>query len=86
VQLGVPYMLYSIAIRRVTALEAILTCTMEPVLNPLWVLLVMGEKPGPWALIGGLIVLVAVTARNIISAVSSHSANQPPQEGTGELF
>lgn len=68
VQLGIPYVLYSIAIKHVTALEAILTCTLEPILNPLWVLLVIGERPGQWALIGGLIVIVAVTARGIISA------------------
>jgi drug/metabolite transporter (DMT)-like permease len=66
VQLGIPYLLYSIAIRHVTALEAILICTLEPVLNPLWVLLVMGERPGLWALIGGLIVLLSVTARNVL--------------------
>jgi drug/metabolite transporter (DMT)-like permease len=70
VQLGIPYVLYSIAIRRVTALAAILTCSVEPVLNPLWVLLVMGEKPGPWALIGGLIVLISITARNVITAMA----------------
>lgn len=72
VQLGIPYVLYSIAIRHVTALEAILTCTLEPVLNPLWVLLIMGERPGPWALTGGLIVLVAVTTRNVLPLLASN--------------
>jgi len=72
VQLGVPYLLYSIAIKHVTALEAILICTLEPVLNPLWVLLVMGEKPSMWALIGGLIVLIAVTARNVLHLLVSN--------------
>lgn len=75
VQLGIPYVLYSIAIRSVTALEAILVCTLEPVLNPLWVLLVMGEKPGPWALAGGLIVLVAVTARNVLPVLALNKYN-----------
>jgi drug/metabolite transporter (DMT)-like permease len=67
VQLGLPYILYSIAIRNVPALQAILICTLEPILNPVWVLIVIGEKPGMWALIGGIIVLISVTVRNILS-------------------
>jgi hypothetical protein len=53
VQLGIPYILYSIAIRRVTALEAILIPMLEPILNPLWVALVHGEVPGAWSIAGG---------------------------------
>ena len=68
VQLGLPYILYSIAIRHITALEAILTCTMEPVLNPLWVWLAIGEMPGKWAIAGGAIVVIAVTVRSIIAS------------------
>ena len=40
---------------------------IEPILNPLWVLLLMGETPSQWALIGGAIVLVAVTTRAVAS-------------------
>ena len=63
VQLGIPYILYSMAIRRVTALEAILIPMLEPILNPLWVALARGERPGPWSLAGGALVLGAVVAR-----------------------
>ena len=63
VQLGFSYWLYSRAIRRVTALEAVLIPVVEPILNPLWVLLVMGERPGPLSILGGLVVLAAVTGR-----------------------
>lgn len=73
VQLGLPYALYSIAIKRVTALEAILTSTLEPILNPVWVFLVIGEMPGKWALLGGFVVLASVTARSIIAAVKADS-------------
>jgi len=66
VQLGLPYVLYSVAIRRVTALEAILIPMIEPILNPLWVLLARGEIPGPWSLLGGALVLGAVLAREIV--------------------
>jgi drug/metabolite transporter (DMT)-like permease len=65
VQLGLPYVCYSIAIRRVTALESILVPMIEPVLNPLWVLLMRGEMPGPWSLSGGALVLGSVLAREI---------------------
>jgi drug/metabolite transporter (DMT)-like permease len=63
VQLGISYQLYARAIRHVTALEAVLLPVVEPILNPLWVLLAFGERPGPRALAGGAVVLAAVTLR-----------------------
>jgi len=66
VQLGIPYILYSIAIRRVTALEAVLIPMLEPILNPLWVALAHGERPGPWSLLGGALVLGAVILRGML--------------------
>jgi drug/metabolite transporter (DMT)-like permease len=66
VQLGLPYILYSIAIRRVTALESILIPMIEPILNPLWVALARGEMPGPWSLLGGALVLGSVLSREIV--------------------
>jgi len=68
-QLGLSYVLYSTAIKHITALEAVLIPVVEPILNPLWVFLVMGEAPGRWALVGGAIVLAAVTGRYVISAL-----------------
>jgi len=67
-QLGISYALYAQAIRHVRALEATLISTIEPVLNPIWVLLVLGEKPQPWALAGGALVLGAATIRGILTA------------------
>lgn len=63
VQLGLAYLFYAKAIKHVTALEAVLIPVMEPLLNPIWVLLAVGEKPSPLALVGGAIVLGAVTLR-----------------------
>ena len=65
-QLGVPYVLYSIAIKQVTALEAALVTVIEPILNPLWVILLVGELPGPWSLVGGGIILTSLAARYVI--------------------
>ena len=63
VQLGMSYWLYARAIRHVTALEAVLLPVIEPILNPIWVLIFMHERPSPLALVGGAIVLGAVTIR-----------------------
>jgi drug/metabolite transporter (DMT)-like permease len=67
VQLGFSYWLFARAIKHVTALEALLIPVMEPVLNPVWVLIFMGERPTPWAIAGGAVVLGAVTVRAAIS-------------------
>lgn len=67
VQLGLAYLIYARAIKHVTALEAVIIPVIEPILNPLWVMLVLGEKPSPLALLGGAIVLGAVTWRAMSS-------------------
>ncbi|MDF2890632.1 MAG: rane protein [Clostridia bacterium] len=61
IQFGVPYVLYGIAIKHVRALDAVMIAVIEPILNPVWVLIFLGEKPGKWAILGGIIVLAAVT-------------------------
>ncbi len=66
VQLGLPYILYSKAIKHVTALEASIIPVLEPLLNPVWVFLLLREAPGKWALVGGVIVIAAVTFRCIV--------------------
>lgn len=66
VQLGIPYILYAKAIKHTTALEAILIPVIEPILNPLWVFLLLGERPGPWSIVGGFIVLAAITIRCVL--------------------
>ncbi|GAB5562499.1 MAG: DMT family transporter [Synoicihabitans sp.] len=72
VQLGVSYHFYSRAIRHVTALQAVLVPVIEPLLNPIWVLIALGERPTPLAMLGGVIVLVAITARSLVSLRQSH--------------
>lgn len=67
-QLGFSYILYAEAIKHVTAIEGILIPVLEPILNPIWVFLLLNERPGRWAITGGFIVLTSVTAR-CLSAV-----------------
>ena len=63
---GLSFVLYTWVIRRLEAIEAIITQTIEPIFNPIWVFLVIGEKPGPWALLGGGIVLTSITLHAIL--------------------
>ena len=67
VQLGIPYLLYAKAIPHVSALEAALLPVIEPILNPVWVMLFIGERPSPLSLAGGVIVVGAVTWRAVDS-------------------
>lgn len=64
-QLGISYIFYAEAIKHVTALEGILVPIIEPILNPVWVFIFIGEKPGFLSILGGLIVLTAITTRCI---------------------
>jgi drug/metabolite transporter (DMT)-like permease len=57
VQLAVPYLLYSVAIRHVRALDAAIVGIIEPILNPIWVMIVTNERPSFWTIVGGTIVL-----------------------------
>lgn len=66
VQQAAPYLCYAWAIRHATALEAMLIPVIEPILSPVWVAIVFGERPGPWALAGGAIVVGAVTTRALL--------------------
>lgn len=67
-QIGLSFVFFSSAIKHVPALESTLILTLEPILNPVWVFMVIGEAPGGFALVGGALVLGAVTARAVISA------------------
>jgi len=58
-QIGLAYVFLTRAARHVGALEASLLLLLEPVLNPLWAYLVHGERPGPWAVAGAVVILVA---------------------------
>jgi drug/metabolite transporter (DMT)-like permease len=57
-----------VAIKHVTAMEAILIPTLEPILNPLWALLFMGERLGSWALLGGAVVILSIVYRAVMGS------------------
>ena len=73
--LGLGYVFYVLAISKVTALEAALIPSFEPLLNPIWTYLVVGEVPGFWTFIGGSVVLAVILVRSWLSLRS------PPEPG-----
>ena len=56
-QIGLAYLLFNAGMRHLTATAAVVTGTLEAVLNPIWVFLGIGERPSAWALLGGLLIL-----------------------------
>jgi drug/metabolite transporter (DMT)-like permease len=70
-QLGLAYLCFARGIAHVPALEASLLVLLEPVLNPIWTYLVVGERPGPWALVGGAVVLGATIWRTAVPALAA---------------
>jgi drug/metabolite transporter (DMT)-like permease len=74
-QQGAAYLCYAYAIRRATALEGLLIPIVEPILSPIWVLLAFGERPGRWALLGGVIVVGTVTTRALASLRRGHGTS-----------
>jgi DME family drug/metabolite transporter len=64
-QLGLAYLCFSLGLRGTPALEASLLVLLEPVLNPVWTYLFAGERPGPWALAGGAVILLATIWRTL---------------------
>lgn len=78
VQLGVSYAFFTVGMTRgVRSLDAGIICYIEPVLNPVWVFLVLGERPSRWALLGGAIIITAVIIHMLVDA---RFKRRPPLE------
>ncbi|MGA7991202.1 MAG: DMT family transporter [Thermoanaerobaculia bacterium] len=74
VQMGISYVLFVKGLRTVRAAEASLLGMLEPMFNPLWAFLGLGERPSAWALLGGAIVLLSVAGRTVFAAREGASA------------
>ncbi|MEZ4987576.1 MAG: DMT family transporter [Saprospiraceae bacterium] len=66
IQLGLGYVLFTYGLKRTTATEASLITMLEPLFNPVWVAIGYGELPGISAVIGGLIILAALSIRVLL--------------------
>jgi drug/metabolite transporter (DMT)-like permease len=67
VQIGVTSLLFAYAVRRLTALTTAVVSLIEPVINPVWVFLLIRETPSTYALIGGSIIVGLVGLRSVIA-------------------
>ncbi|MDP4200288.1 MAG: EamA family transporter [Bacteroidota bacterium] len=68
VQIGLAYALFTFGISRVRAIDATLIAMVEPVLNPIWVYLGVGERPTNYAIVGGAIILCLSLFRTVRGA------------------
>lgn len=64
-QIGLAYVFVTAAIHRITAFEASLFVLVEPVLNPVWAWLILGEAPAALALLAGAMILMATIVRTL---------------------
>lgn len=66
VQIGISYILFIKGVRAGTRpLDASLIGFIEPLLNPVWVFIFVGERPSQWALVGGAIIITAIAVHSI---------------------
>ncbi len=72
VQIGMGYILFNYGLKRVLAVESALLAMLEPILNPVWVFIGYGERPGTFAIAGGLIIVAVLALRIIITERRTH--------------
>jgi drug/metabolite transporter (DMT)-like permease len=65
-QIGMASLLFAYGLKLIRAVEALLIDSIEPVLNPIWVLVITGEKPSMAALAGGAAIITAVIFSSVI--------------------
>ena len=70
--IALAFVLLSSGMKKVSSLEASLILLLEPVLSPIWVWFAYGERPGPWALTGGSIILTATLLKTWWGTRTSH--------------
>jgi drug/metabolite transporter (DMT)-like permease len=69
VQIGLAYTLFTLGMARgVRSLDAGVVGYIEPMLNPVWVFLFLGERPSQWAIAGGSIIIAAVLVHTVVLA------------------
>jgi drug/metabolite transporter, DME family len=69
VQIGLAYLLFTRGLRSLHSLEVSLLLLLEPVLNPLWTWLLLGERPSSLAITGGAVMIAALAVRTVLSPV-----------------
>lgn len=80
VQIGFAYLLFTLAMARgLRSLDAGIIGYVEPVLNPIWVFLFLGERPSSWAIIGGAIIIGSVIVHMLFESKSKRTKIGPAE-------
>lgn len=67
IQIGLAYIFFNYGVvRGVRSLDASIIGFIEPLLNPVWVLVFIGERPSLWALLGGIIIIGAIILHTVL--------------------
>lgn len=60
------YFFISLSLKNVSPVTSALLANLEPVLNPIWVFIFVGENPGRMSIIGAAVVIITVTIYSLI--------------------
>ncbi len=66
-QIALAYAFFASGLKRILAVEASIISMVEPVLNPVWVLIGYGELPSSYSILGGSIIIFAIVMRTLFS-------------------
>ena len=76
-QIGIAYVLFTNGIAGgIRSMDASVIGFFEPLLNPVWVFIMLGERPSRWALIGGIIIIATVAIHTFAQFNSRHRGRE----------
>ena len=75
------FVAFSIAPRYITGAEVSLCSLLETVLGPLWVFLIYNERPGPFTLAGGLLLIGALFVHELLAAREAVQRRERERQG-----
>jgi DME family drug/metabolite transporter len=78
VQIGVAYTFFVRGLGLIRAAEASIVSLLEPIFNPIWVFLGIGERPTIYAICGAVVVLSAIAWRTLATGTAPADAVPSP--------
>jgi len=75
-QQGFAYLCFSYGIKRISSINANLICLSEILLSTLLVWLVLNERPGPYALVGGSVIISAILLNILVDYLRKKKSDQ----------
>ena len=74
-----PYLCFARGLRTVGRQEAAGIALLEPLITPIWAYLTIGERPAPWTLVGGALILAGLALRYLGSGYVADRSRKEPQ-------